>query len=231
MALLLNVNSQAAVSELELALTQSAVDLGPDDDYGNGLMDVVEAYLLLGEIPPQCTNADSDGYYAEAGYGTAQDCDDTDATIYPGAPEIMDDGIDQDCDGTDLTSGPACTDADNDGYYVEVDCGEALDCNDTDATIYPSAPETKHDGIDQDCNGYDLTIDIAKAAYNAKKDTLSVEATSVLGSAAALELVDFGPMKWNRKNQKWTILINGAGGNPGTVKVKGVEGAENADVR
>jgi len=234
MALLLNANFQATVLELDLALTQSAVDLGlngPDYDYGNGLVDVVEAYLLLGENPPQCTNADSDGYYAEAGCGTAQDCDDTDATIYPGAPEIMNDGIDQDCDGTDLTSGPACTDADNDGYYVEADCGEALDCNDTDATIYPSAPETKHDGIDQNCNGYDLTIDIAKAAYTAKKDTLSVEASSVLGSTAALELVGFGSMKWNRKNQKWTISIRGAGGNPGTVTVQGVEGAENADVR
>ena len=231
MALLLNANSQAAVSELELALTQSAVDLGPngpDDDYGNGLVDVVEAYLLLGENPPQCTNADSDGYYAETGCGTAQDCDDTDDTIYPGAPEIAGDGIDQDCDGSDLF---LCTDADGDEYFVEADCGTALDCNDNDDTIYPSAPETKHDGIDQDCNGYDLTIDITKAVYTAKKDTLSVEATSVLGSTAALELVGFGSMKWNRKNQKWTISIRGAGGNPGTVTVQGVEGAENADVR
>ncbi len=34
---------------------------------------------------------------AEAGY----DCDDTDPTIYEGAPEICRDGIDQDCDGVD----------------------------------------------------------------------------------------------------------------------------------
>ncbi len=31
------------------------------------------------------------------------DCDDTDASIYPGAPEVCDDGIDQDCDGVDET--------------------------------------------------------------------------------------------------------------------------------
>ena len=179
MALLLNANSQAAVSELELTLTQSAVDLGPngpDDDYGNGLMDVVEAYLLLGENPPQCTNADSDGYYAEAGYGTAQDCDDT------------------------------------------------------DATIYPSALETKHDGIDQDCNGYDLTIDITKALYTAKKDTLSVEATSDLGKNANLECVDYGVMKWNNKQQNWTIFVRNAGGNLGVVTVSGVEGSETAQM-
>ena len=230
MALLLNANSQAAVSELELALTQSAVDLGPngpDDDYGNGLMDVVEAYLLLGENPPQCTNADSDGYYAEAGCDTAHDCDDTDATIYPGAPEIAGDGIDQDCDGSDLV---LCTDADGDEYFVEADCGAALDCNDNDDTIYPSAPETKHDGIDQDCNGYDLTIDITKAAYTAKKDTLSVEATSDLGENANLDCVDYGAMKWNKKQQNWTIFVRNAGGNPGVVTVSGVEGSETAQM-
>jgi hypothetical protein len=31
------------------------------------------------------------------------DCDDTNETIYPGAPEIEDDEIDQDCDGVDAT--------------------------------------------------------------------------------------------------------------------------------
>ena len=35
------------------------------------------------------------------------DCDDTDATIFPGAPEVVDDGIDQDCDGVDATM-PYC---------------------------------------------------------------------------------------------------------------------------
>lgn len=40
------------------------------------------------------TDADSDGFSPATG-----DCDDTDATIHPGAAEICHDGLDQDCDG------------------------------------------------------------------------------------------------------------------------------------
>jgi len=42
---------------------------------------------------------DGDGYSPDL---DDQDCDDSDDTIYPGAPEVCGDGIDQDCDGTDL---------------------------------------------------------------------------------------------------------------------------------
>ncbi|MFH1468276.1 MAG: MopE-related protein [Pseudomonadota bacterium] len=121
-------------------------------------------------------DADGDGFgdasssttscTAPTGYVTdTTDCDDTDATVFPGAGERCD-GIDNDCDGyTDEGATDATTwylDLDGDGYggstttdacdpptsYV----AQGGDCNDASTAQYPGAPEIC-DGYDNDCDG------------------------------------------------------------------------------
>jgi hypothetical protein len=49
--------------------------------------------------PSDCTDTDADGYGVGPGCAEAQDCDDTNPDVHPGAEEICRDGIDNDCDG------------------------------------------------------------------------------------------------------------------------------------
>lgn len=116
----------------------------------------------------------------------------------------------------DNTSG----DADGDGYTV------VNDCNDHDATVHPGGVEIKHDGVDQDCNGYDLTIDILKAEFDSRRSKLTVQVSSVLGNKAALQVVGYGAMKWSRSSSRWTLSVSTTTGDPGRVIVQGVEGSE-----
>lgn len=93
-----------------------------------------------------CSDADSDGFFAEAGCGTAVDCDDTNVEVYQGAPELCD-GLDNDCD---MNIPADEVDVDSDGWRI---C--AGDCDDDRADIYPGAEEICDDGIDSDCDGLD----------------------------------------------------------------------------
>jgi len=70
------------------------------------------------------------------------------------AQEICGDGIDQDCDGSDLLcpADPLDIDNDADGYTENEG-----DCDDTNQNIYPGTTEICGDGIDQDCDGSDLS--------------------------------------------------------------------------
>ena len=101
-----------------------------------GLDDVVFATLGLDD-------ADGDGLTEADG-----DCDDDDATTYPGAEDTWYDGVDSDCDDA------SDFDADEDGYDSDDYGGD--DCDDTDASINPAATESSDDdGIDEDCDGVD----------------------------------------------------------------------------
>ena len=130
-----------------------------------------------------------------------------------------------------LVNPPDCTDADGDGYFADPLCRTEPDCNDSDASIHPNAQETKHDAIDQDCNGYDLTIDVVSANYSYMTRRLRVEASSEFGTGADLELMGYGPMIWNPSSSKWETTVTGISRFPRRVTVTGIEGAQSSITR
>ena len=100
------------------------------------------------------------------------DCNDLVASVFPGASEVIADGIDQDCSG-----GETCyTDADDDGFRpnptattasADADCADAFeavatdpttDCDDGNAGRYPTATETLFDNFDANCDLFDGVV-------------------------------------------------------------------------
>ncbi len=115
--------------------------------------------------PTTDLDVDADGDRAPA----SVDCDDGDATVYPGATEVCEDGVDNDCDGIIDDSGIGArnyyADEDRDGYgdplRTEFACPSAApegwseqsgDCDDTNSEVFPGALEVC-DGLDQNCDG------------------------------------------------------------------------------
>ncbi|MBN2800199.1 MAG: hypothetical protein JXX28_13755 [Deltaproteobacteria bacterium] len=96
------------------------------------------------------------------------DCDDTDASVHPDAPELCD-GLDNDCDAEideDPTdAGTFFADADGDGFGDTASTTEACqapegyvahddDCDDSSDAFHPGAPETDcADPADYNCDG------------------------------------------------------------------------------
>jgi hypothetical protein len=95
------------------------------------------------------------------------DCNNSNANVYPGAPEICD-GLDNDCDtgvdeGLPLLAWYLDNDGDLNAEGFTSNCGSPGagwsntvipigDCNGNNALIYPGAPELC-DGLDNDCDG------------------------------------------------------------------------------
>ncbi len=130
---------------------------------------------------------DGDGYTYNDG-----DCNDNDATVYPGATEVCGDKIRQNC--RLATANESCVtyyrDQDGDGHgdpnestvassapsgYVT----NSTDCDDNDASKNPDITEICADGIDQDCDG---VVDNGCEGYVA--DSAAPETTIVTGPDA-----------------------------------------------
>jgi Lectin C-type domain/Arylsulfotransferase (ASST)/Putative metal-binding motif len=139
-----------------------ACDVFPISKYCGGLDLALDALApLFDPCGPGGTDVDQDG----DGFSLCADadCDDQDATSFPGGVEACD-GADNDCDGT-LDDGFAGTtwyqDTDADGVGGDTSvtaCGQPAghvatsgDCDDTNPDAFPAAPELCDD-VDNDCN-------------------------------------------------------------------------------
>ena len=153
----------------------SAVNPGAQE-VCNGFDDDCDGEIDEGVKDTFYADADGDGYgdaassttacTAPEGYvENADDCDDTNADINPGAEEIPCNGVDENCDPSDdcQEQNTYYEDADGDGYgnpevsqtaatapegFVE----DNTDCDDGDSAVNPGAQEVCN-GFDDDCDG------------------------------------------------------------------------------
>jgi len=140
---------------------------GIDDDCDGEIDDAVGDLWYVdadedGYGDPETGEQSCDGDEDTVADGT--DCDDTDASAFPGGTEVCDEA-DDDCDGT-VDEGVTTTfyvDADGDGSGSKDLTVEACDvptgyddddedCDDTDAAVSPNATEICDD-VDNDCDG------------------------------------------------------------------------------
>ncbi len=139
---------------------------------------------------PEDYNCDGSVGYADAdgdGVAACVECNDADATVFPGASELCN-GVDDNCDtaidedsAIDATKWYADADADTygDALVMVASCSQPADyvasdddCDDTEALTYPGADETCNDA-DDNCDGVvdeDAAVDALTWYEDADKD-------------------------------------------------------------
>jgi uncharacterized protein (TIGR03382 family) len=134
------------------------------DDNANKLVDCADTACVNDPVCVDC-DLDNDGYEgASATFCKATDCNDANANISPGDPEVCN-GIDDDCDKL-IDDGLTKTyyfDGDGDGYGLstktQISCNPGAgwvlsggDCDDADKAVRPGATELCNNK-DDDCDG------------------------------------------------------------------------------
>ena len=141
-AALLIANGNTNQTKIREAIEKTAEDkgaLGWDSEYGWG---IVDAKAALQYSAQNCTDNDKDTYCAEV-----NDCNDNDATVHPGAPDAICNGIDNNCNTL------------IDEYYVSYTCGVGAcqsksTCVSGVESCTPGTPQPEVcNKIDDNCNG------------------------------------------------------------------------------
>jgi hypothetical protein len=151
-----------------------------DDDCDGVVDDAADLPIWYGD-------ADEDGFggtlrvaacTAPAGFVAVDgDCDDADATSFPGAEESCNETIDSNCDGS-----VGYADADGDGTPA---CD---DCNDTDAAMSPDQPELcDPDDRDEDCDGAADDADTSVSAASKTRWYVDTDSDSYGSSASTVD--------------------------------------------
>jgi hypothetical protein len=155
-------------------------------------LSLIGGCLLLGPADRRAhTDADGDGYSA------AEDCDDHDPAVHPGAVEICD-ARDDDCDGA--VDEDLLPDLDGDGFGDAAAGGGACfagwvarggDCDDTSALVAPGLPEVC-DGLNTGCRADWTPADDAGLATWIGPDRAVEDLSAALAEAGAAPLA-LGP--------------------------------------
>jgi hypothetical protein len=111
------------------------------------------SYITFATQELFCTDHDGDGYAAEGGACGAVDCNDSNATIHPGANDSNCNGVDENCSGLadeGYVSTPASCGVGECVRTGELTCQNGQQVN----TCSPGTPQTEIcDGLDNNCDG------------------------------------------------------------------------------